>query len=219
MPTPIRPFDILTALGVLGAITLGAGPALSQPPAGVPGLTEVPPPFALDLNEPMPTGASPELTAEAVSITQQFVGTLLPTLQLASASGGPVHAIDVCAVEAPAIAARLSEQTGWDVSRVSLKARNSSTATPDFWETTILNLYDQRQRGGEPGAGMTTAETVSGQFRYMQAQPAAPLCLTCHGTNVSADVLSALQQRYPNDMATGYLEGQIRGAISLIKEL
>ena len=45
------------------------------------------------------------------------------------------------------------------------------------------------------------------------------MCLTCHGTDVSDDVMSALQQRYPNDMATGYLEGQIRGAISLIKEL
>ncbi len=219
MPMPIRPFAALTALGVLGAFTLGAGPVLSQPPVSVPGVTEVPPPFALDFNEPMPTGVSPELTAEAASITQQFVGTLLPTLQLAIASGGPVHAIEVCAVEAPAIAARLSEQTGWDVSRVSLKARNSSAAAPDFWETTILNLFDQRQRGGEPGASLNTAETVSGQFRYMQAQPAAPLCLTCHGTDISEDVMSALQQRYPNDMATGYLEGQIRGAISLIKEL
>lgn len=219
MPAPIRPFVLLTTLGLAATVALGAGSAMSQPPISVRGLSEVPPPFALDFNEPMPTGVSPELTAEAASITQQFVGTLLPTLQLAIASGGPVHAIEVCAVEAPAIAARLSEQTGWDVSRVSLKARNSSTATPDFWETTILNLFDQRQRGGEPGASLNTAETVSGQFRYMQAQPAAPLCLTCHGTNVSEDVLSALRQRYPNDLATGYLEGQIRGAISLIKDL
>ncbi len=219
MPTPIRPLATLSALGLVACIALSAGPVQSQPPISVPGLSEVPPPFALDFNEPMPTGVSPELTAEAASIVQQFVGTLLPTLQLAIASGGPVHAIEVCAVEAPAIAARLSEQTGWDVSRVSLKARNSSTATPDFWETTILNLFDQRQRGGEPGASLNTAEVVSGQFRYMQAQPAAAMCLTCHGTDVSDDVMSALQQRYPNDMATGYLEGQIRGAISLIKEL
>jgi len=219
MPTPIRPLAILTALGVLGAITLTASPVLSQPPASVPGPTEVQPPFALSFDQPMPVSFSPELTAEAVSITQQFVGTLLPTLQLAIASGGPVHAIDVCAVEAPAIAARLSEQTGWDVSRVSLKARNSSTATPDFWETTILSMFDQRHRGGEPGANMNVSEVVSTQFRYMQAQPAASLCLTCHGTNISEDVLSVLQQRYPDDMATGYMEGQIRGAISLIKEL
>lgn len=216
MPAPLRAIATLASLGIAAALVLGARPALSQLPVDIPGTTEVPPPFALDFNQPMPTGISPELTAEAQSIVQQFVGTLLPTLQLAIAAGGPVNAIEVCAVEAPAIAARLSEQTGWDVSRVSLKARNSN-ATPDSWETVILSQYDQRHRGGESGANMNTAEMVSGQFRYMQAQPAAPLCLTCHGTSISDDVKSVLQQRYPNDMATGYVEGQIRGAISLIK--
>jgi hypothetical protein len=216
MPAPLRPIATLASLGIAAALVLGAGPALSQLPVDIPGTTEVPPPFALDFNQPMPTGVSPELTAEAQSIVQQFVGTLLPTLQLAIAAGGPAHAIEVCAVEAPAIAERLSAQTGWDVSRVSLKARNSN-ATPDGWEAVILSQWDQRHRGGEPGANMNTAEMVSGQFRYMQAQPAAPLCLTCHGTSISDEVKSVLQQRYPNDMATGYVEGQIRGAISLIK--
>ncbi len=219
MPAPLRPIATLASLGVAAALVLGAGPALSQLPVDIPGTTEVPPPFPLDFSQPMPTGISPELTAEAQAIVQQFVGTLLPTLQLAIAAGGPVNAIEVCAVEAPAIAARLSEQTGWDVSRVSLKARNDSLAAPDTWETVILSQYDQRHRGGESGADMNTAEMVSGQFRYMQAQPAAPLCLTCHGTNISDDVKSVLQQRYPNDKATGYVEGQIRGAISLLKAL
>ncbi len=180
--------------------------------------TEVPPPYALSI-EPMPVSAPPQLVAEAAAITQRFVGTLLPTLQLAIASGGPVHAIEVCAVQAPQIAAQLSADSGRNVRRVSLKARNSSAATPDGWETMALTMFDERQRGGQAGADINVAEIVGREFRYMQAQPAAPLCLTCHGNDIATDVRSALEQRYPNDMATGYFNGQIRGAITLRKDI
>jgi len=53
-------------------------------------------------------------------------------------SGGPAHAIQVCAEKAPSIAQQLSTETGWMVKRVSLKVRNKQTATPDAWETKVL---------------------------------------------------------------------------------
>lgn len=170
-------------------------------------------------NPGMPQFAPTALIDEASALTQRFVGTLLPTLQGAIAVGGPVGAIDVCAVEAPRIARILSEESGWDVKRVSLKARNSSTATPDGWETQVLSVFDLRQQAGEPPAALNVAEVVNGRFRYMQAQAAQPLCLTCHGSNIRADVKEAIARKYPNDMATGYREGQIRGAISLSREM
>ena len=181
--------------------------------------TAVPSPYPPGMPMTMSMSPSTELMNEAATITQQFVGTLLPTLQLAMAAGGPLNAIEVCAVEAPAIAQKLSADTGWDVRRVSLKARNSSIATPDFWEIMALNLFDQRQRSGEQGANINIAEVVAGEFRYMQAQPTAELCLTCHGTDIAEDVRSALLRHYPNDLATGYSAGQIRGAISLRKAM
>lgn len=204
--------------------SMPASPAVGAPIVGtnVPpptaSNTEVPPPYALTF-ESMPVSAPPELIAEAGDITRRFVGTLLPTLQLAIASGGPAYAIEVCAVQAPAIAQKLSADSGWDVRRVSLKTRNSSAATPDAWETMALNMFDQRQRAGEEGANINIAEVVGQEFRYMQAQPTAPLCLTCHGSDIAADVRSALEQRYPDDLGTGYLAGQIRGAITLRKSL
>lgn len=192
-------------------------PVANQAPAGEQG-SSVPPPFPITF-EPMPTSSSPALLSEARALTQRFVGTLLPTLQQAMEQGGPLNAIEVCAVEAPAIAQRLSEESGWQVTRVSLKARNPSTATPDFWETQILNMFDQRQRAGESGADLNVGEIMNGQFRYMQAQPTAPLCLSCHGSEVAGEVLSAIRRQYPNDLAIGYQLGEIRGAISLQKEM
>jgi hypothetical protein len=156
-----------------------------------------------------------KLDTEAAELAGVFVGRLLPTLQQAMLEGGPVNGIDVCAVQAPLIAQQLSEQSGWQVKRVSLRARNSATAVPDDWERVALQEFDQRQQSGEVAAGMSKAETVAGEFRFIQAQPAGPLCLTCHGTDLSADVRTALAQYYPDDAATGYLAGQIRGGISM----
>jgi len=178
----------------------------------------VPPPFPITF-EPMPMSPPPALLSEARALTQRFVGALLPTLQQAMQEGGALNAIEVCAVEAPAIAQRLSDESGWQISRVSLKARNTNTAIPDAWETQVLNRFDQRQRAGESGADLNVGEIMNGQFRYMQAQPTAPLCLSCHGSEVSGEVLSAIRRHYPNDLAIGYQLGEIRGAISLQKAM
>ena len=155
------------------------------------------------------------LQAQARDISQRFVGTLLPTLQQAMASGGPVNAIEVCAVQAPRIAQALSDETGWSVRRVSLKTRNTVNATPDAFERSVLQAFDSRQQSGEAGPAINHAEVRDGEFRYLQAQPAQPLCLTCHGNNLAAEVSSALSRLYPGDTATGYQAGEIRGAISL----
>lgn len=162
---------------------------------------------------------SAELIGQGQALSAQFVATLQPTLQGAMQQGGPLAAIEVCAVEAPRIAADLSEASGWGVTRVSLRARNQLTAIPDAWEANVLAEFDQRQLDGEPIEQMNVAAVVDGEFRYMQAQATGPLCLTCHGTEISSEVRSVLSQHYPQDMATGYMAGQIRGAISVRKPL
>lgn len=158
---------------------------------------------------------TPKLMAQGQALSAQFVATLQPTLQSAMQAGGPVNAVEVCAVEAPRIAADLSADSGWDVSRVSLRARNQHNAIPDNWEADRLMEFDRRQLAGEPVEQLTAAGLVGGEFRYMQAQAAGPLCLTCHGTDISPEVQSVLSQHYPQDMATGYTAGQVRGAISV----
>lgn len=156
--------------------------------------------------------------AEARKIVQQFVGRLKPTLKQAMAEGGPSHAIKVCADEAPAIASELSQQSAWTVKRVSLKQRNQSMATPDQWEREQLEEFDRRQAAGEAPADINTAELVDNRFRYMQAQGVEPLCLACHGKNLAPAVEAALDQFYPNDEASGYSLGEVRGGISLTAE-
>lgn len=159
------------------------------------------------------------LKAEAITIVKQFGGTLKPQLKKALAQGGVQKAIKVCSVQAPEIAKNLSMSTQWQVKRVSLKARNHHNATPNAWERSILEEFNQRQQQGETAKKMAKAVVVGDEFRFMKAQGTAPLCLTCHGSDLTTETKAALKEYYPQDQATGYSLGQIRGAFSLTKKL
>jgi len=158
------------------------------------------------------------LKAEAKSIVQQFGGALKPQLKKALTEGGVKKAMKVCSIKAPEIAKELSEKTHWKVKRVSLKARNVN-AEPDTWERSVLMQFDKRQLLGEPAKKLAKAEIINNEFRFLKAQGVAPLCLTCHGTDLSDETKKLLNEYYPDDKATGYSLGQVRGAFSLTKKL
>lgn len=160
-----------------------------------------------------------ELKKEAVSIVKRFGGALKPELKNAIKTGGPAHAIYVCSERAPAIAQSLSEDTGWNVNRVSLKPRNSQTAIPDAWERKVLEQFDQRQANGESAEKMAFAEVVDGKFRFMKAQGVQAVCMNCHAAEIKPETKAALKEKYPLDKAHGYTLGQIRGAFSLSRDL
>ena len=160
-----------------------------------------------------------QLKQEAIGIVKRFGGSLKPELKKAMQSGGPAHAISVCSEKAPSIAQSLSNESGWRVKRVSLKARNSKSAIPDAWEKKVLEQFDQRQAAGESAAKMAYAEVVDGSYRFMKAQGVEAVCLSCHAAEIKPEVEAALKEKYPEDMARGYSLGQIRGAFSLSRDL
>ncbi|MCB1692443.1 MAG: DUF3365 domain-containing protein [Pseudomonadales bacterium] len=156
---------------------------------------------------------------EAVGIVGDFAGELKPALMAAMQEGGPVHAIDVCSERAPEIAERLSAESGWSVSRVSLKPRNRETGQPDAWARAMLATFDARQKAGEPAENLVVSEVADGEFRFLKAQPVEPLCLACHGKALAPAVREKLAERYPDDHATAYSLGQVRGGFYLRKTL
>lgn len=160
-----------------------------------------------------------EIRLEASALAHTFIAQLKPALKNAMQSKGPSYAIEVCASEAPRIADALSAESGWQVSRVSLKQRNASRAMPDKWERGVLQQFDRLQAEGAEAGHLNHGEIVDGRYRFMQAQPVEPVCLVCHGENRSEEIKATLQQYYPDDIAIGYSLGQVRGAISVIKDL
>jgi hypothetical protein len=150
----------------------------------------------------------------ASGLVQRFGGQLKPTLLEAMSAGGPAQAILACAEKAPAISRSLSEESGWKITRVSLKARNPN-AIPDAFERQVLEDFERRRQAGETPRQLVHSEVVNGQFRYLQAQLAEGICLTCHGTQIEPAVKDRITASYPNDQATGFHLGDVRGAISL----
>jgi hypothetical protein len=162
-----------------------------------------------------------EVTASRET-TQEFMKTLKQELQAAMQEGGPVNAVSVCNLTAPAIASTYSIRNGWDVGRTSLKLRNPANA-PDAWEQAVLVSFEERKRAGEDPATMEFYEVVSQdgseELRYMKAIPTAPLCLACHGEQLDSIVKTRIETLYPQDQALGYKEGDIRGAFTVTQPL
>ncbi|MCL6556910.1 MAG: DUF3365 domain-containing protein [Burkholderiales bacterium] len=162
---------------------------------------------------------------ESRKATQTLVQRLGAELKKELAAGGPENAIKVCKNIAPAIASELSTQQGWQIRRVSLKTRNPMIGTPDAWEQKVLADFDRRVAAGEKAETLEYSEVVSEPagryFRYMKALPVQPLCLNCHGTpeTVSEGTRARLAAEYPHDRATGYREGQVRGAVTIKRPL
>ena len=159
------------------------------------------------------------MLVEAHKVATTLPPRLLAALQQEISKSGPEGAILVCKDMAPKMAGEISKQSGWKIRRVSLRARNDARAIPDAWEKAALEDFDKRAAAGEPPAQLEKGEKVDNEYRYVKALPVQPLCLSCHGPvdQLTPAVKSALAQHYPNDLATGYSVGQIRGAISVRK--
>lgn len=158
------------------------------------------------------------LTEEAKAAVQAFSAALKGELENAIKTGGPVEALKVCNTKAPEITKTVSSEKGLKISRVSLKNRNP-TNTPNDWQTDVLKQFETRKAGGEDMANMAYAEVVGNEFRFMKAIPTGTLCLNCHGTQISPAITAKLGELYPQDKATGFQEGDLRGAFVVVKNL
>jgi len=169
---------------------------------------------------PAPKPADMGWVPEARNVATSTPPKLLAVLQEEIAKGGPESAIEVCRDKAPAMARAASEQSGWNVKRVSLRNRNPK-AVPDAWERAALEDFDRRAAAKESPATLERAEVTieNGQAvqRYMRALPTMPLCTQCHGAadKLSPAVTAKLKALYPDDRAVGYAVGEIRGAMTL----
>lgn len=162
------------------------------------------------------------LTTQATESIAAFASALKAELTDAMQAGGPLQAIEVCHARAPVIASEVSEKQGVNLARVSLRNRNPSNA-PKRWQTAVLQEFETRRAAGEDVAGLTwqTIVPVPGgqEFRFMKAIPTAPVCLACHGESVAPPVAEKLAELYPDDAATGFREGDIRGAFVVTQRL
>lgn len=156
--------------------------------------------------------------ARAKEAANSLGGDLVQMLTGELKRGGPAAAIAVCADSAQVRTRRHSAQ-GVDIRRVGTRVRNAANA-PDAADQAALEAFSAAIAQDRPlpdTAFMVTTAEGTKELRYLRAIRIQEMCLACHGNpeQFAPDVRSVLKARYPDDQATGYSVGQLRGAISV----
>ncbi len=102
---------------------------------------------------------------------------------------------------------------GVRVYRTSLKIRNEKNA-PDDTDKEVLNSFEKQIKDGTFKKKPKVVE-VDGKYRVYVPLVIEKTCLKCHGSVSKMDkkVVDLLKQKYPNDKAVDFKEGDLRGVI------
>ncbi len=161
-----------------------------------------------------------QLEQEAKKRIQVFAKQLKSTLKAAITEGGFEQGVKSCNLKAPLISSDNSVQP-WSLKRTSLKVRNSAN-TADKWELAQLKTFEQQKSAGKnikelQSSTIVTNQDGSKEFRFAKAIPTQQICLACHGEQVPSSISKAIAKHYPNDQATGFKLGDIRGIFTVSK--
>jgi hypothetical protein len=148
----------------------------------------------------------------------EFGSRLRAELGQAIERDGPLGAIDFCKLEAPRIADQVSAGHGVRLGRVAVEGRHRNPANvATGWQAIALSEFQAAVATGAAPEQQVKAlrEGLPDgvELRVARGIRVEPACLLCHGTSVAPELAARISQRYPDDRATGFSEGELRGAI------
>ncbi|MEC9314280.1 MAG: DUF3365 domain-containing protein [Pseudomonadota bacterium] len=159
---------------------------------------------------------------DAQAAIKELATSLKSSLMAAMNDGGLAEAVSVCNLIAPSLAAEISKKYGLEIGRTSLKVRNPANEA-DAWETDVLQRFETRLASGEAIQKLTFKEKVDSesgsQWRMMKAIPTDKVCLSCHGKKIAEPIQARIEAHYPDDLATGFKLGDIRGAFTVKRDI
>jgi len=140
-------------------------------------------------------------TAQAAR--DELFGRLMQRLETVTKTAGSAKAVVVCKDEAPQIAQSVAKEKNLRIGRTSFKLRNPANQPPDWASDGV------QQRVAEP---WFTAHS-DGRLGVLLPIRLKDQCLVCHGSSeqVAEPVRAELATHYPNDRATGFAVGDLRG--------
>lgn len=156
-----------------------------------------------------------EVAAEALTESQKaqqlqgmgardaLFAQLLDKLMRVISSTGPVAAISVCKESAPELAQSVSAEHGVAIGRTSFKLRNPANKVPVWAQAWVDERVDQPK--------FSAAD--DGSLAMLLPIKLKQECLMCHGAKdqMESQVVETIERLYPDDTATGFAEGDLRG--------
>lgn len=178
---------------------------------------------AKSADEPSGFAAPPGLPAEVqrIAVTRgkaiaaETFGLLSTNLQTAIQSGGVSNALPFCSLAAAPLTASMAEKHGVTLKRVTHKARNPGGKANEAELAALKSFASALAASPNPPPPFAT-NLVAGQATFFAPIVIAnELCLKCHGEagkDISAENLAVIKKHYPQDEATGFKLGELRGA-------
>lgn len=164
------------------------------------------PPRVHDLGAVPPELSASVARADAAiaALQKRLASRLLEELE----KGGPVKALAVCRDEAQAMTAAVMKEQSIAVGRTSHRIRNPRNAAPAWAEAHVA--AGAGKRADEAGG---IAVDLGDRVGVLRPIPTGAMCVTCHGAAEAfpPDLARALRDGYPQDRATGFAEGDLRG--------
>ena len=153
---------------------------------------------------PTPAPLANKETAAGATLLAPFKRDLQAALMDGMAAG-PDEAVAACRLRAPKIADALSTAEV-KMGRTSHRLRNPANSAPD-WVSPVLAGYLAVDADPAP----VTVKLDDDRAGYVEPILMQPLCLTCHGAEIAAEVSEKIEALYPDDRATGFSAGELRG--------
>ncbi len=162
-----------------------------------------------------------EILEKVLEIGNNIAGgamqTLGKNLQEALMQGGVENAISFCNIQAMPLVDSLSKSYGATIRRVSDRVRNPLDKPNDL-EMELLNAYKFQLKDAVPLNA--NVQPLDGE-QYLFTKPILvdnALCLSCHGKPENGMLQATddfIKSKYPEDAATGYEIGDLRGIWSI----
>jgi hypothetical protein len=155
------------------------------------------------------------------TLSQKLLTALKSELTKSIQEKGVVNAIQVCNIKALPITDEIGKSNEYsiDIKRTTTKYRNPKNK-PDEIENLALDYFQDLHNKNEmlPEYYIQKVNQDNKEFfNYYKPLTTAPLCLLCHGDPKTMDesLTNVLKRLYPNDLATGYKEGEFRGLLRI----
>lgn len=208
---------IRTAL-LMASMAGGLLVACTSAPEERPSNAAVPAPAA-HVDPAMPPPADQrDPAARAQAAAADFSRQLRSALQGQLQAGGPEAAVEFCHAQAPLIAEQVATTHGVRLGRVAVPGRNRHPAhEPQGWQRDTLAAFQAAVDAGEAAAAQLSVQRddlpAGVALRMMRGIAVESPCLACHGKSVAPEVAAAIARHYPQDRATGFDVGDLRGAL------
>jgi len=162
--------------------------------------------------------ASPSVEDRAIAKGDKVSSALLQKLggelKAKMQTSGPMGALHFCSQNALNLTEQIAKESNTSIKRVTINNRNPLNKASQQ-ESELLKEWDTLVKNAQPLPAqklVNLSDTTMMYYKPILINNEA--CLKCHG-NVEGDLAKAIKAIYPEDTATGYKMGDLRGMISV----